>query len=1105
MQKKLMKQILTLLILLLECHLSFAQQMVNKELLANSAKIGFRQYIYALEHNNDSIEFAKSNFETYVKALENEHTYKLAEDAWSSWNAINCLSDIYGKTNDPNIKGLTDFVFSYYEYNKRILKTTLLNLNAIEPEYLFVKVEPAITYFAKNKDIHYIERTCNRLENILSKDKYHPFLLAICKYFRTIAYMSVKDMEKAMKYSEIAYDLAKEEEKAYRKTYNYKYFVDISGNYVQGNILKGNYQKAWNVILEVEDGIREAYTENSAQYLALLNTQLDLAMKIGKMTQAKNIVEQMDTLIGKSKLINKQYADNLSNSLNYYKQQLGMTNHIITLQTIQGQFETQMQQAYQDAISGNWTQAKNSYKRILKDFEPTLNEGNILTYSDIISRYIGVLLSTYQYQEALDIIDHADSVVTNLKKYDIYANRYFKEIKGEAYSFLNNYVLAKKNLEEAKKLYELSGDHSTKYYSCLQFLVEVYQKMGDYAFAKLIINEIEAFVNEAYKGKDFSHALCLIQGRLGALNNMLGYKYEAKEQLEKAIANIKDKTAPEMDVFRRTLASYYMIDGNYDKAYEYYSKNYLLSHIDYEINLALKGIVCCMAKKQDPQALLYLKKFNHSTSNNISQTLQHSDKLDLQSYWESTMEDCVEFNNSLLQVFPDNPEMTELAYDNTLYARLGLSEATKPQKTWRNVAKSLQTNEVAIEFILVSEAFYEKHHVRYGALLLRNDYDAPLYIDLCESEEMDSVISNHIITDKNFINKLYDVKNPLIYDLVFKKLTKYLKPKDHIYYCPTNLMNLVNLGYLGDGKQRLSEMYDFHQVSSTALIESLKQKDFSCKGKAAVYGGVSYDESMDEIAEEAKRYQMEKNNANEIENSDANKMMMNLLAQDKSRGALNGFLQGSLEEAMFIEKLFKQNGKDVDLYVGNQASEESLKAYSGKAPQILHISTHGFTFTTVNDQNEHRNIIEDINLIEKKKSTALLYSGLMMAGSDRTWNGENVPQGVEDGILTAYELSQLNLKGCDLTVLSACETGLGHFDATGNEAGLKQALKQAGVGTIIFSLWQVPDVASSMLMQNFYQYILQGKQPREALQEAQTKVAKKFPEPYYWAGFSIID
>ena len=636
-------------------------------------------------------------------------------------------------------------------------------------------------------------------------------------------------------------------------------------------------------------------------------------------------------------------------------------------------------------------------------------------------------------------------------------------------------------------------------------MIEAEIAAGDFGYAKLLINELDKIVNEAYKDDQLSNQLYIMQGILGMTNSMMGYKYEAKEQLEKAINNVIDISLPQMVMFRRLLAMLYMQERSYDKALEQFLKNYEMHNIYNERLLALRGIIYCLSTQHDSQVIPYLKEYNQNTVNNMGKMLQHSDKLDLQSYWENTMEDCVVFNNSLLQIFPDNSDMTKLTYNNTLYARLGLSEATKTPKTWSDVAKSLQPNEVAIEFVLIPEAFYEKHQVRYGALLLRNDYDAPLYIELCKSEEMDYTISNHIITDKSFINKLYDVKNPLIYDLVFKKLTKYLKLKDHIYYCPTNLMNLVNLGYLGDGKQRLSEKYDFHQVSSTALIASLKLKNFSCKGKAAIYGGVSYDESMDEIAEEAKRYQMEKNEANEIENGEANEMMKNLLAQNKSRGAMNGFLQGSMEEAMFIENLFKQNGKDVDLYVGSQANEESLKAYSGKAPQILHLSTHGFTFTTVNDQNEHRNIIEDINLIEKKKSTALLYSGLMMAGSDRTWNGENVPQGVEDGILTAYELSQLNLKGCDLTVLSACETGLGHFDTTGNEAGLKQALKQAGVGSIIFSLWQIPDVASSMLMQNFYQFILQGKQPREALQEAQAKVAKEFPEPYYWAGFSIID
>lgn len=1090
-----MKQLLIFITLLMGSHSSFAQQVMSKNQLYQTVLTGFGQYAYSLDHNQDSIEDAKANFEIYLKALRNEETQKMAEEAWDSWQVLHWLSGIYCQTSDTKEDELIDFAFSYYSQDKKDDKTSL-----------FYVVEPSFEYYMKLHDLKNYEHNADRLESILSEDHTHSFLQGIGKYFKAAACMGKNDLENAFKFAETAFELAQREEVSYRKTNLYQHYVGICGDMVQAYKMKGNYDKAWSVINQAEDSIKDSYTDKSGQYLALLATKMDLAWNMGKVSQTKGLVEQMDTLITKSKLITKEYADFLSNGLHFYKQQLNVNNVASTSsQSSQNLYETLLQKASQAVASEKLEDAKVCFQQALTEFEPTLNNTNILQYYSLISGYSSVLLANYDGQEAISLIEHADSVIIHLNKLDSYANRYFKQLLGTTYNSLRQNMLAKRYLEEAKRLYELAGDHSSNYFSCLGSLIDVEMAVGDLAYAKLLINEFEEFVNEAYKDNQLSDQLFIMQGVLGMTNSMLGYKFEAKEQLEKAINNAVDTSLPQMSMFRRLLAMLYIQEGSYDKAIAQFQKNYQLHSIYNEWLLALRGIIYCLSTQHDPQVIPYLRENNQTTASNIYKMSQHSGNLDLQSYWESTMEDCVVFNNSLLQVFPDNSEMTKLAYDNTLYARLGLSEATKPQKTWSDVAKSLQTNEVAIEFVLVPEAFYEKHQVRYGALLLSNDYDAPLYIDLCESEEMDSVISNHIITDKSFINKLYDVKNPLIYNLVFKKLTKYLQPKDHIYYCPTNLMNLVNLGYLGDGKQRLSEMYDFHQVSSTALIASLKQKDFSCKGKAAVYGGISYDESMDEIAEEAKRYQMEKNDANEMENSDANEMMMNLLAQDKSRGALNGFLQGSLEEAMFIEKLFKQNGKDVDLYVGNQASEESLKAYSGKAPQILHISTHGFTLTTVNDQNDHRNIIEDIDLIEKRKSTALLYSGLMMAGAERTWNGENVPQGAEDGILTAYELSQLNLKDCDLTVLSACETGLGHFDSTGNEAGLKQALKQAGVGSIIFSLWQVPDVASSMLMQNFYQFILQGKQPREALQEAQAKVAKKFPEPYFWAGFSIID
>lgn len=1090
-----MKQLLIILTFMMGCHSSFAQQVMTSNQLYQTMLAGFGQYAYALDHNQDSIEDAKANFEIYLKVLRNKETQKLAEEAWDPWQVLYWLSGIYSKTLDTKEEDLIDFAFFYHSQHNNEDKTNL-----------FYVVEPSFQYHEKFRDLNGYEQTANRLESVLSEGRTQPFLLGICKHFKATAYMGKKDIENAYKFTETAFELIQKEETAYRKTNLYQHYVSICGDMVQACILKGNYDKAWKVINQVEEGIKDSYTDKSNQYLALLATKIDIAWKMGKVSQTKGLVEQMETLIAKSKLIDKQYADFLSNGLNSYKQQLSLNSIASsTTPSAQNQYDTLLQKASQAVASNHLEEAKVYFQQALTEFEPTLDNVNILMYYSLISGYTSILLANYDGQEAISLIEHADSVIIHLNKLDPYADRYFKQLLGTSYYNLKENMLAKKYLEEAKRLYELANDHGSNYNSCLGSLIEAEMAAGDFGYAKLLINELDKIVNEAYKDDQLSNQLYIMQGILGMTNSMMGYKYEAKEQLEKAINNVIDISLPQMVMFRRLLAMLYMQERSYDKALEQFLKNYEMHNIYNERLLALRGIIYCLSTQHDSQVIPYLKEYNQNTVNNMGKMLQHSDKLDLQSYWENTMEDCVVFNNSLLQIFPDNSDMTKLTYNNTLYARLGLSEATKTPKTWSDVAKSLQPNEVAIEFVLIPEAFYEKHQVRYGALLLRNDYDAPLYIELCKSEEMDSIISNHIITDKSFINKIYDVKNPLIYDLVFKKLTKYLKLKDHIYYCPTNLMNLVNLGYLGDGKQRLSEKYDFHQVSSTALIASLKLKNFSCKGKAAIYGGVSYDESMDEIAEEAKRYQMEKNEANEIENGEANEMMKNLLAQNKSRGAMNGFLQGSMEEAMFIENLFKQNGKDVDLYVGSQANEESLKAYSGKAPQILHLSTHGFTFTTVNDQNEHRNIIEDINLIEKKKSTALLYSGLMMAGSDRTWNGENVPQGVEDGILTAYELSQLNLKGCDLTVLSACETGLGHFDTTGNEAGLKQALKQAGVGSIIFSLWQIPDVASSMLMQNFYQFILQGKQPREALQEAQAKVAKEFPEPYYWAGFSIID
>ena len=131
-------------------------------------------------------------------------------------------------------------------------------------------------------------------------------------------------------------------------------------------------------------------------------------------------------------------------------------------------------------------------------------------------------------------------------------------------------------------------------------------------------------------------------------------------------------------------------------------------------------------------------------------------------------------------------------------------------------------------------------------------------------------------------------------------------------------------------------------------------------------------------------------------------------------------------------------------------------------------------------------------------------SGLLLSGGNKAWKGEVVPEGVEDGVLTAAEISELDFNSCNIVVLSACETGLGDITDEG-VLGLQRAFKNAGVNTIIMSLWEVDDAATSLMMQSFYTNLLKGKSKRDSFIIAQNEVKKIYSDPRYWAAFIMLD
>jgi CHAT domain-containing protein len=98
-----------------------------------------------------------------------------------------------------------------------------------------------------------------------------------------------------------------------------------------------------------------------------------------------------------------------------------------------------------------------------------------------------------------------------------------------------------------------------------------------------------------------------------------------------------------------------------------------------------------------------------------------------------------------------------------------------------------------------------------------------------------------------------------------------------------------------------------------------------------------------------------------------------------------------------------------------------------------------------------------------------------------------------DGRFEIREIFELNLRDCQLAVLSACETRLGHWSDGDEIVGLERAFLRAGIPTVVASLWKVEDAATSLLMQEFYTNLWQRKLPRgEALRRAQLAVLRRY-------------
>ena len=130
-------------------------------------------------------------------------------------------------------------------------------------------------------------------------------------------------------------------------------------------------------------------------------------------------------------------------------------------------------------------------------------------------------------------------------------------------------------------------------------------------------------------------------------------------------------------------------------------------------------------------------------------------------------------------------------------------------------------------------------------------------------------------------------------------------------------------------------------------------------------------------------------------------------------------------------------------------------------------------------------------------------SGLIFSGAENTMNGEILAG--DNGWLNSSEVSLLNLRGTELVVLSACETGTGDVQNGKGVYGLQRAIRIAGAESLIMSMWEVDDKATQELMTYFYDFWIDKKMTKkDAFNKAQRKIREKYKHPYYWGAFIML-
>lgn len=431
----------------------------------------------------------------------------------------------------------------------------------------------------------------------------------------------------------------------------------------------------------------------------------------------------------------------------------------------------------------------------------------------------------------------------------------------------------------------------------------------------------------------------------------------------------------------------------------------------------------------------------------------------------------------------------QLADKSTLVAE----QLKQRNVTSEALAKRLPKGSVLAEFVKIKDYDWDKGRwsdtQRYLGFVLQPGGKITL-ADLGEANALEAAIQSQLkqLDRIGFDSELQMAAARELQQILWQPLSSAAGRADTVVFSPDGLLNLVPFAAMLD-EQGHFFIEDHNVIYVTSGRELVKENTAKPDGRLFLAANPAFDL-----------------NARPVES----------IAETSSATRSAGFnlqfgaLPGTQEEADYIPGMLRGKQRVV---TGQEATEAAV--LGAGHPQVLHLATHGFFLS---DQplgeagtrgamalQESGSMKAAIPQLPPGYENPLVRSGLALAGA----NHAGQVQSGSDGLLTALEVSGMNLHGTDLVTLSACETGRGDIKSGEGVFGLRRAFSLSGAKHLVMSLWPVSDEVTAQQMRTLYREYGIGKRPSEALRTAQLNTLAEYRKqgkatpPALWAPFIV--